>query len=234
MQNLLRWLGGWFPIRKSIPRWQYVCLALSPLLIGLGLWWALTRGAPEERVISRTILPSPVEVAVSFGDLWFGSKTQKPFIYQVRTSFVRVCLSFVIAAALALPIGFSMGAFARVRSFFNPIALAGGYLPIPALVPLTMSIFGTDERQKIVFLSIAFFVYLLPLVVVAVDKVDGVYLQTAYTLGANTWQAFTKVLVSISWEDVYRALRQGFGVGWSYILLVEMLVLDGGLGEVVL
>lgn len=231
--------GRWFAIRERIPRWQYVALALAPIALALLLWQALTSGPAEERAISPLILPSPLEVAAEFSSLWMGTAKpdgtwiRLPFIYHVAISFRRVLIGFAVACALALPIGFGMGAFERVRGFFNPIALAGGYLPIPALVPLTMSLFGTGERQKILFLTIAFVVYLLPLVVLAVDKVDSVFLQTAYTLGASTWQAFTRVLVSISWEDVYRAMRQGFGVGWSYILLVEMLVMDRGIGEVV-
>ena len=52
-------------------------------------------------------------------------------------------------------------------------------------MPLTLSLFGTGELQKVMFLAIAFFVYLLPLVVQAVDDVDTVYLNTAYTLGAT-------------------------------------------------
>ncbi len=229
----LSWCGSRFVIRKPIARWRYVILALVPVVLILAIWQGLTSGPYEERIISYNILPSPIEVVTRFPKLWMGSETVTPFIYQLGISFRRVLIGFLIACALALPIGFGMGAFERVRAFFHPLALAGGYLPIPALVPLTMSLFGTDELQKVVFLTIAFFVYLLPLIVLAVDKVDQVYLQTAYTLGASTWQAFTRVLMSISWEDVYRAMRQGFGVGWSYILLVEMLVIEGGVGEVV-
>ena len=83
-------------------------------------------------------------------------------------------------------------------------------------------LFGTGEKQKIAFLALAFVVYLLPLVVAAVDSVDDVYLKTAYTLGAGTWQTVRKVLLAISWPDIYQALRLGFGIGWSYIILAEM------------
>jgi NitT/TauT family transport system permease protein len=226
-------LGRWFRIRERLPRWQYVVLALIPILLTLLIWQMLTSGPPEKRTISINILPSPREVAAEFPRLWMGDATRRPFIYQVLRSFRRTLIGFAMACAIALPIGFAMGAFERARAVFYPIALVGGYLPIPALVPLTMSFFGLEERQKIAFLTIAFVVYLLPMVVLAVDKVDQVFLQTAYTLGANTWEALTRVLISISWEDVYRAMRGAFGVGWSYILLVEMLVMDGGLGEVV-
>jgi ABC-type nitrate/sulfonate/bicarbonate transport system permease component len=245
--------GGLFTIRRKIPRWQYILLALIPVVLVLGLWQGLTSGAPEERVVSINILPSPREVLAAIPPLWSGKWRwdppaeevpqgtaprghweREPFIYQVGRSARRILLSFAIACALALPVGFAMGAFERVRGFFHPVVLAGGYLPIPALIPLTMSFFGTGESQKVVFLVIAFLIFLTPQVVLSVDKVDSIYLQTAYTLGASTWQAFTRVLVSIAWEDVYRAMRYAFGVGWSYILLVEMVIIEGGLGDVVL
>ena len=42
--------------------------------------------------------------------------------------------------------------------------------------------------MKIMLLFVGTFVYLLPLVVEAVENVDDVYLQTAATLGATRWQ----------------------------------------------
>ncbi len=42
----------------------------------------------------------------------------------------------------------------RPRSRRSPCF--GAYLPIPALVPLTLSLFGTGEMQKIIFLALAF------------------------------------------------------------------------------
>jgi NitT/TauT family transport system permease protein len=121
-----------------------------------------------------------------------------------------------------------------VRAAFQPLTTAFGYLPIPTLVPLTLSLFGTGELQKVMFLAIAFFVYLLPLTVKAVDDVDTVFLQTAFTLGATTRQAVGKVLVAIAWPDIYQALRNGFGVGWGYILLAEMVAAETGLGNIII
>jgi ABC-type nitrate/sulfonate/bicarbonate transport system permease component len=110
----------------------------------------------------------------------------------------------------------------------------GAYLPIPTLVPLTLSLFGTGELQKVVFLALAFAIYLIPLFVDAVDDVDDIYLKTAYTLGADREQAVRKVLLPISWPDIYQAMRLGFGVGWSYILLAEMVDVGRGLGGIII
>ncbi len=124
--------------------------------------------------------------------------------------------------------------FCKIKAMFNPIMVFGAYLPIPALVPLTLSLFGTGESQKVAFLALAFVIYLLPLIVGAVDDVDDVYLKTAYTLGASRFQTVCKVLLAISWADIYQALRLGFGIGWSYIILAEMVDIGKGLGGIII
>ena len=84
------------------------------------------------------------------------------------------------------------------------------------------------------FLAIAFSIYLVPLFVGAVDAVDDTYLKTAYTLGASRAQAVSHVLLPISWPDIYQSMRLGFGVGWSYILLAEMVDVGRGLGGIII
>lgn len=223
--------AGWLGIREEIPVWMWWSLGTLPVLAILGLWWFLTAGAtPESRIMSPTILPSPVEVARSFPSLWF----ERALTRNVLVSLLRVVEGFAVGVALAFPLGLAMGAFTKVKATFNPVAVLGAYLPIPALVPLTLSLLGTGEKQKVGFLALAFFVYLLPLIVAAVDDVDPVYLKTAYTLGASKWQTVTKVLLGISWQDIYQALRLGFGIGWSYILLAEMVDIGRGIGGLII
>jgi NitT/TauT family transport system permease protein len=222
-------LWSW-KIRQPIRRGWGWALGVLPILLTLALWAALTRGEAEERVISPVILPSPFEVVGSFHSLWF----DRAFSRSAITSFVRVVVGFTIGVAVALPVGIGMGSFEPIRAVFRPMALLFGYLPIPAIVPLTLSLFGIGELQKVMFLAIAFFVYLLPLVVKAIDDVDSVYLQTAFTLGASIAQAVYKVLVPIAWPDIFQALRNGFGVGWGYILLAEMVAAEQGLGNLII
>lgn len=235
--------GGLLRIRETIPSWMSWVLGSLPVLVLLAVWFLLTAGAEvENRIISPTILPSPVEVLQS---LWGkgepGASDYVPSLWMERAlvrnllvSFGRVLYGFMLAVAIVFPLGVLMGGFTKVKVTFSPLAVFGAYLPIPTLVPLTMSLFGTDELQKVVFLAIAFGIYLLPLIVQAVDAVDDTYLKTAYTLGAGRWQAVRKVLLAIAWPDIFQALRMGFGVGWSYILLVEMVDMSKGIGGLIM
>ncbi len=97
-------------------------------------------------------------------------------------------------------------------------------------MPLTLSWFGTGEKQKVVFLAMAFAIYLLPLTARAIASVPDVYLKTSYTLGARTWQTVLRVLVPVAMPDIWHSMRLAFGVGWTYLVLTEVIVLDRGLG----
>lgn len=218
-------------IRESLPGWQRWILGVIPILGILGIWWFMTWGAQaEERIISPTILPSPAEVVRSAPSLWF----DRALTRNASVSFGRVVGGFLVAIAIAFPLGLLMGSFTKIKAMFNPLSVFAAYLPIPALVPLTLSLFGTGEGQKIAFLALAFVIYLLPLVVQAVDNVDDIYLKTAYTLGASKLQTVTKVLFGISWSDIFEAFRLGFGIGWSYIILAEMVDIGRGLGGIII
>ncbi len=223
--------SNWLAIREPLPAAQRWLLGALPILLLLAVWWLVTAGAtPEERIISPTILPSPLEVIRSFPSLWF----ERALTRNLFVSLGRVAAGFAVGVALAFPLGLLMGAFSKIKAAFNPLAVLGAYLPIPALVPLTLSLLGTGEVQKIGFLALAFLIYLLPLIVGAVDSVDEVYLKTAYTLGASRWQVVSKVLLGVSWADIYQSLRLGFGVGWSYILLAEMVDIGKGVGGIII
>jgi NitT/TauT family transport system permease protein len=194
----------------------------------------LTRGLPEERSLGPTILPSPSEVAQSLSDLVSTSdQDNRSLLDHVGISLRRVALGFLVALALVLPLGIGMGAFGSVRATFDPIVTASGYIPIATLVPLTMSWFGLEESQKVVFLAMAFGIFLLPLVVNAIDSVPDVYLRTAYTLGAGRWQVIRRVLIPIALPDIWHSMRLAFGVGWTYLVLAEVVVKAGGLGDLI-
>jgi NitT/TauT family transport system permease protein len=221
---------GLLRIREELPFWQFLVLGLVPVALLLAAWFFVTTGAAEERIISPTILPSPSEVVASFPLLWFDRALTRNF----GVSFMRVIEGFLLGLAVSFPLGLLMGAFTKVKAAFTPLTVFGAYLPIPTLVPLTLSLFGTGEMQKVMFLALAFSIYLVPLFVAAVDSVDDTYLKTAYTLGATKTQAVGRVLLPVSWPEIWQAMRMGFGVGWSYILLAEMVDVGRGLGGIII
>jgi NitT/TauT family transport system permease protein len=220
----------WLRIREDLSLKYKVILGVIPPIIIILLWGFLTSGKVESRIISPLILPSPLEVISALHSLWFEAELSR----SILASTLRVFTGFIIGAAIAFPLSIMMGAYTKVKSLFEPITVFLAYLPIPALVPLTMSLFGIGEFQKIMFLALGFLIYLIPLFIKAIDEVDNVYLQTAYTLGVKRWKAITNVLFPIAFPKIIHAMRLGFGVGWTYIILAEMVAAERGLGQIII
>ncbi len=233
--NVSRMIPNWtLAIRGRVPRMAALVFGALPIAILVVLWWFCTRGAPDQRVLGPTILQSPAEVFDSLRDL-LGSTDQenRTLFTHIWISLRRVGLGYALALSVVLPLGILMGAFGTVRVTFNPLMTASGYIPIATLVPLTMSWFGLDEIQKVVFLALAFGIFLLPMVINAIDNVPDVYLRTAYTLGTGRWGSIWRVLVPIALPDIWHSMRLAFGVGWTYLVLAEVVVKAGGLGDLI-
>jgi ABC-type nitrate/sulfonate/bicarbonate transport system permease component len=219
------WILG---IRGRVPRPAAAALGAAPIVALLVLWWVCTRGLPEERTISPTLLPSPGEVVRSIPDL-----VHRDLVHHTWASLHRIGMGFLLALAVVLPLGIGMGAFDTLRVSFTPLTTASGYIPIATLVPLTLSWFGTGELQRVVFLAMAFGIYLLPVVVAAIQAVPDVYVKTAYTLGASRLQVVWRVLIPIALPDIWHGMRLAFGVGWTYLVLTEVIVMESGLGYLI-
>jgi NitT/TauT family transport system permease protein len=226
-----RIIDRFFAIRAPIkPVWA-ILLGVVPFLLVLALWFWMTRGAVEDRRGGLS-MPQPEEVAKEGWKL-LGRQDTRNVYKEITASLMRVVKGFAVALLVSLPLGIAMGSFSRVGALFRPMSVAGGYVPIAALVPLTLLFWGTDEKQKIYFLAIAGTLYLLPLVLKAMEQVDDVYLQTAYTLGATKRHMVMRVMVPIAAGEIFDAIRLAFGVGWTYIMLAEIVDQKEGLGAMI-
>ena len=127
-------------------------MGLAGIFACFALWWFVTRGDPEERIISPSKgLSSPAETFASFHSLWFDRALTRNLLTTLR----RLALGFGLAALVGVPLGVLCGCFPRVQAFFLPMTLFGRNIPVAALIPLTFSLFGIGETQKVIFIFIA-------------------------------------------------------------------------------
>jgi len=212
-------------VREPITIHRARVLAVAGVATFLAGWCLLSYAD----LVPTVILPSPTEVLRAFPVLHF----EEALVRSIGRSLYRVYMGFALAAVVAIPLGLLMGTFPAVKAFFQPLLDPLRFLPISALVPLFIVWFGIDEMQKIVFLFVGIVVYLLPLVVEAVENVDEVYLQTATTLGARKDQLVRHVLVPGSLPAIGEALRVMNGIGWTYVILAEVVNARYGLGYLI-
>ena len=230
--RLTRRRGGIFEIRQPAPLWQTLAFSLLCLVVCGGIWWFLTRGEGDQRLVSYAVLPSPQETAAEFHSLWF----DRGLTRNTLVSLKRVSLGFGLAALVGIPLGVLCGCFTRINAFFIPISLFGRNIPLAALVGLTYSFFGIGEEQKVMFIFIACVAFILSDTAGAIQEVSSQYVDTAYTLGANRWQVILKVLIPLAMPSVFNSLRLLFGLAFGYIMLAETIKLgaeSGGLGDII-
>lgn len=178
-------------IREYLKRWSVIrdrpgaleSAIVSLVCIGLALllWYLLTRGPVEERVVDPITLPSLADTIASFPRLWFDRAVARGALWSLG----RVVGGFGLAIAIAVPLGVLSGAFLRLGSFLQPISIFGRNIPIAALIPLTLMWFGLGETQKVMFIFLASVSFILFDSTAAVAAVPDSHLDAAYTLGAR-------------------------------------------------
>jgi NitT/TauT family transport system permease protein len=214
-----------FAIRQPLPkRTAYLLGLVAPALV-LAAWCVLTYG----HLVQPDFLPTPTEVVRGTLQLFI----QYDLATAIYVSTRRIALAFLLASALALPLGVLMGSFEPVNRFFEPIMAPLRYMPISAFIPLLILWFGIYEKQKIAFLFLGVFVYLLPVVVSSIRLVPEELIQTALTLGASKFQVIRTVLLPAALPEIFDSFRVMNAIAWTYVILAEAVNPEHGLGYMV-
>ncbi|MCU0962411.1 MAG: ABC transporter permease subunit [Pirellulaceae bacterium] len=220
-------------LRQPISVGAAVGWATLSVVVFFAVWWWLTAGAGEARIMSPTVLPSPRETFSEFPSLWFDSALTRNLFVTLR----RVTLGFALAMLVGVPLGILAGCYSWIRALLAPVVIFGRNIPLAALLPLTFFFFGIGEWQKIMFIFVACVAFVIADVTVAISEISSRYLDTAYTLGANSWQAIIKVLVPLALPAILDSARLLFGLAFGYIMLAELIRFGedaGGLGNLIL
>jgi NitT/TauT family transport system permease protein len=218
MKELFK-LGGKLPVRLS------AIIGVSGFILIVGIWQLITGMG----WVPRAILPSPLSVITCFRELHFQDFLVRNAYYSIKLNF----LGYLEAIIMSLLLGFIIGLFPFFRSLLAKYIDAIRFVPLAAVTGIFIAWFGIYTNMKVQFLSFGIMVFLLPIVVQRIDEVAETYLQTAYTLGATSWQT----IWSVYWPHVTSKLiddiRVLTAISWTYIIVAEMVNKDKGLGAMI-
>ncbi len=148
-------------------------------------------------------------------------------------SIMRVLVAFGLSAIMAIPIGIVMGSYRIISLMLEPVIDFIRYLPVPALVPLSIIWFGIGEETKIFLLWLGTFFQLVLFVVDDMNRVPQEYVETANTLGANQFQMLKDVAFRSMLPSLVDNLRLTLGWCWTYLIIAEIVAANSGLGFVI-
>lgn len=207
-----------------------VLAALVPLA-GLGLWFLGTSGPPG-------LIPSPVEVAVAMQDLAFGGVYDDAFSAMLLTHLLasagRVYGAFLLAAALALPLGMLIGRLPVVRDLLDPMFQLLRPVPVTAWLPLSMIVFGLGPKSAFFLVALGAFYPILVNTIFGVRSVEPRLFEAAAMLGVKPAAMFPKVVLPAALPGMFTGLRLGLGFAWVVIVVGEMTGVQTGLGAMIM
>ena len=211
--------------KQAIPRSSRLVLGIGSFVVIITLW-----SLGSILIDNPLFLPSLPRV----GKTWIDMVQHQHFLDDVAWSTFRIVAGFLIAAAMAVPLGLLMGSFEVVRSFFQPPINAIRYMPASAFIVLLIVLEGLGEEEKLTLIWIGVFFQLVLMVMDIAHRVPDEMLNVAYTLGASRWKVFYKVFLPATFPEVVDALRITIGWAWTYLIVAELLGAERGIGTFIL
>lgn len=195
--------------------------ALS-IAVGLGIWWLASR----LRLLDSTVFPSPGEVLQTGWEM----VRDLSLFFHIWTSLVRVLLGFLLAVAVALPLGVAMGLWDPLRRAVDPIVELLRPIPPLAFIPLAILWFGIGQASKVVAIAYAAFFPILVQTVAGFKAVEPIHILAAQTLGAGRRQILGNVILWAAFADVLVGVRLGMGMAFFMVVAAELIASSSGLG----
>ena len=211
--------------RGNSSRRTELALAVLAFALLLALWLAVIGFGS----IKPQYLPSPAAILGAYHSLF----TRFEFSHDIYISVQRVAIAFGIAAVMAIPLGILMSSFRLVGAMSEPVVDLIRYLPVPALVPLTVIWLGIGEVSKVALLWMGTFFQLVLLIADDAKRVPHEYVEIAYTLGAKSRQVLRWIILPGMLPSMVDNLRITLGWCWSYVILAEIVAANDGIGHVI-
>ncbi len=219
----------WKTLRADPPAHISALLGIGLIAVIFLFWWFVTRGAPTDRIVSPSKVPSPGEVFSSFGRLM-----DRNLIDGILATLERVFKGVGLAALIGISVGVLAAAHRGVGAAMAPLVIFLRSVPMGALIPLTLMLFSDGEKQKWMFIFLAIVPFVFSDTVKAISIVPERYVETAQTLGASRFQIIRKVLLPLALPDILTSLRFQLGLALGYIMLVEIINAPRGIGALFL
>jgi len=149
---------------------------------------------------------------------------------QLAYSLGRVGAGYLIAALVAIPLGFAIGMSPLVHRALDPFIQV--LKPISPLAWMPLALYTIkDSAASGIF--VIFICSIWPMLINTAFGVAGVrreWLNVARTLEVSAWRRATEVILPAAAPTILTGMRISMGIAWLVIVAAEMLVGGTGIG----
>ncbi|HEY2815716.1 MAG TPA: ABC transporter permease [Casimicrobiaceae bacterium] len=187
-------------------------VALPLTLIVVWQLWGTATGNP------RT--PLPTRIAAAAWEL----TTSGDLPLAIVQSLGRVFAGFIIAAAIAVPLGLAMGSSRSIERNVDPLVESFRPIAAIAILPLAILWLGTGTPAAVLIVAYAAFFPIVVNTVAGAKRVNPTLLRAAATMGLNRIRIIRTVVVPSALPAIGVGLRISMGIAWTAIVAAELAV----------
>lgn len=207
-------------IAKAGSKYRLIPYYATGLILGLGIWTLISETS------HLTMLPTPFSVLSSAEELYRNGV----LIPNILASLRRAAVGYVGGVALAIPVGFLMGWYTRVRVLLEPWIQYFRAIPPLALIPLMVLVLGIGEAPKYIIIGIAAFLAAVIATYQGVLDLDRNFINAARVLGASDRVIFRRVVIPATSPYILVGARIALGNAWGTLVAAELISSQSGLG----
>lgn len=174
-------------------------------------------------------VPSPLSVWKALVGLYETGQLIPGLLY----SLTRITAASLLSIATAVPLALLICSVKFLKDMVSPVVSAMRYIPVTAFSPLLILWFGIDETMKVSFLFLATFVYVLPSTVMCLEDVPQDLIDTGKSIGMRQHEIITEILLPAALPSIMSSFLMMYGIGWTYVAVVEATNAKRGLGFII-
>jgi ABC-type nitrate/sulfonate/bicarbonate transport system permease component len=145
-------------------------------------------------------------------------------------SLGHLTLGYLLAVAVAIPLGFAIGRNAKVAAMADPIINAVYAVPPVATVPFILLWFGLFFEARVALVFLMSFFEILVTVSAGTRNVDPSLIAAGRAFGAGRARLVTRVMLPASLPFVFAALRVGLVRAINAMITAELFFAAVNLG----
>ncbi|GED71604.1 sulfonate ABC transporter permease [Brevibacillus reuszeri] len=181
-------------------------------------------------LVSKTMLPTPVEIAQSAVELVVSGE----LFGHLQVSITRAALGFVVGGAIGLLTGLAVGFSSRVEQTLDPSVQMLRTIPHLAVIPLFILWFGFGEFSKVLLIAKGAFFPLYVNTFLGIRNVDSKLFDVARVLQFSRWKQITQLVLPAALPNILLGVRLSLGAAWLGLVVAELMGSSEGVGYLIM
>ncbi|MFI6160764.1 ABC transporter permease [Micromonospora haikouensis] len=187
------------------------------------------------RLAGSLFVPPVSQIFVAFVDTWLSGSPSSLFLsdqfrVDVLPSLARLGLGYGAAAAIGISAGILIGVWRPAGAFFNPLIRLGMSVPVTALLPIAIVLFGITSGMNVFLIALG---CLWPILINTYDGVRGLdrtVVTAAKSMRLTRRRYFLQVLLPGASPAIFAGMRISIGIALVLMVISELYAATAGLG----